>query len=197
MHHRVEISDAALVAAARASAGWAQARRLPGRAIDLVDEAASRLPMEIDTRPMTIDELQRAVDRLKMEELALALDPPPGGPGPQRPASGLRSSPGQPQWTGLLRLATVASATLGTQATASLAPPGTGPAGAGAGGLPGRRHSGRHQASSPTRRDGIRPARSRRPPRRTRTGHHQVAPTAADCGEPAGHDTPSGGSRVS
>ncbi|MHB2024565.1 MAG: ATP-dependent chaperone ClpB, partial [Mycobacteriales bacterium] len=48
------------------------ARYLPDKAIDLVDEAASRLRMEIDSRPVEIDELQRSVDRLKMEELALA-----------------------------------------------------------------------------------------------------------------------------
>src|SRR3954449_2016487 len=71
-HHRVEISDAALVAAAALSNLYITARFLPDKAIDLVDEAASRLRMEIDSRPVEIDELQRAVDRLKMEELALA-----------------------------------------------------------------------------------------------------------------------------
>src|SRR3954463_6708579 len=71
-HHRVEISDAALVAAATLSNRYITARFLPDKAIDLVDEAASRLRMEIDSRPVEIDELQRAVDRLKMEELALA-----------------------------------------------------------------------------------------------------------------------------
>ncbi|HET7529929.1 MAG TPA: ATP-dependent chaperone ClpB [Mycobacteriales bacterium] len=70
-HHRVEISDAALVAAATLSNRYITARFLPDKAIDLVDEAASRLRMEIDSRPVEIDELQRAVDRLKMEELAL------------------------------------------------------------------------------------------------------------------------------
>jgi len=70
-HHKVEISDAALVAAAALSDRYIPARFLPDKAIDLVDEAASRLRMEIDSRPVEIDELQRAVDRMKMEELAL------------------------------------------------------------------------------------------------------------------------------
>src|SRR3954447_20054032 len=71
-HHRVEISDAALVAAAKLSDRYLTERFLPDKAIDLIDEAASRLRMEIDSRPVEIDELQRAVDRLKMEELALS-----------------------------------------------------------------------------------------------------------------------------
>jgi ATP-dependent Clp protease ATP-binding subunit ClpB len=71
-HHQVQISDAALVAAATLSDRYITARFLPDKAIDLVDEAASRLRMEIDSRPVEIDELQRAVDRLKMEEMALA-----------------------------------------------------------------------------------------------------------------------------
>ncbi|MEV0407863.1 ATP-dependent chaperone ClpB [Actinoallomurus sp. NPDC050550] len=70
-HHQVVISDAALVAAAALSDRYITARFLPDKAIDLVDEAASRLRMEIDSRPVEIDELQRSVDRLKMEELAL------------------------------------------------------------------------------------------------------------------------------
>src|SRR5690242_1238984 len=70
-HHQVAISDAALVAAAALSDRYITARFLPDKAIDLVDEAASRLRMEIDSRPVEIDELQRSVDRLKMEELAL------------------------------------------------------------------------------------------------------------------------------
>jgi ATP-dependent Clp protease ATP-binding subunit ClpB len=71
-HHKVEIADAALVAAATLSNRYITARFLPDKAIDLIDEAASRLRMEIDSRPVEIDELQRAVDRLKMEELALS-----------------------------------------------------------------------------------------------------------------------------
>ncbi|MDX6435027.1 MAG: ATP-dependent Clp protease ATP-binding subunit ClpB, partial [Streptosporangiaceae bacterium] len=70
-HHQVQIADAALVAAATLSDRYITARFLPDKAIDLVDEAASRLRMEIDSRPLEIDELQRSVDRLKMEELAL------------------------------------------------------------------------------------------------------------------------------
>ncbi|MDX6219062.1 MAG: ATP-dependent Clp protease ATP-binding subunit ClpB, partial [Frankiales bacterium] len=71
-HHGVEITDGALVAAAALSDRYITARFLPDKAIDLVDEAGSRLRMEIDSRPVEIDELQRAVDRMKMEELALS-----------------------------------------------------------------------------------------------------------------------------
>ena len=70
-HHKVDISDSALVAAAALSDRYITSRFLPDKAIDLVDEAASRLRMEIDSRPVEIDELQRAVDRMRMEELAL------------------------------------------------------------------------------------------------------------------------------
>jgi ATP-dependent Clp protease ATP-binding subunit ClpB len=71
-HHEVQISDAALVAAAALSDRYITGRFLPDKAIDLVDEAASRLRMEIDSQPVEIDELRRAVDRMTMEELALA-----------------------------------------------------------------------------------------------------------------------------
>ncbi|PZG24107.1 ATP-dependent chaperone ClpB [Spongiactinospora gelatinilytica] len=71
-HHQVQIADSALVAAAALSDRYITARFLPDKAIDLVDEAASRLRMEIDSRPVEIDELQRTVDRMKMEEMALA-----------------------------------------------------------------------------------------------------------------------------
>jgi ATP-dependent Clp protease ATP-binding subunit ClpB len=71
-HHQVQISDAALVAAATLSDRYITARFLPDKAIDLVDEAASRLRMEIDSSPVEIDQLRRAVDRMKMEELALS-----------------------------------------------------------------------------------------------------------------------------
>ncbi|WP_214103331.1 ATP-dependent chaperone ClpB [Acrocarpospora catenulata] len=71
-HHQVQIADGALVAAATLSDRYITARFLPDKAIDLVDEAASRLRMEIDSRPVEIDALQRVVDRMKMEELALA-----------------------------------------------------------------------------------------------------------------------------
>lgn len=71
-HHKVEIEDSALVAAATLSDRYITGRQLPDKAIDLVDEAASRLRMEIDSSPVEIDELRRAVDRLKMEELHLS-----------------------------------------------------------------------------------------------------------------------------
>jgi len=77
-HHQVQISDAALVAAATLSDRYITARFLPDKAIDLIDEAASRLRMEIDSRPVEIDELQRSVDRMKMEEMALAKENDPG-----------------------------------------------------------------------------------------------------------------------
>ncbi|WP_330239735.1 ATP-dependent chaperone ClpB [Streptomyces sp. NBC_00525] len=70
-HHKVQIADASLVAAATLSDRYITSRFLPDKAIDLVDEAASRLRMEIDSSPVEIDELQRSVDRLHMEELAL------------------------------------------------------------------------------------------------------------------------------
>ncbi|MET7440035.1 ATP-dependent chaperone ClpB [Streptomyces sp. NPDC005496] len=70
-HHKVQIADSALVAAAALSDRYITSRFLPDKAIDLVDEAASRLRMEIDSSPVEIDELQRSVDRLKMEELAI------------------------------------------------------------------------------------------------------------------------------
>jgi ATP-dependent Clp protease ATP-binding subunit ClpB len=76
-HHQVQISDAALVAAATLSDRYITARFLPDKAIDLVDEAASRLRMEIDSRPVEIDELQRSVDRMLMEEMALAKEADP------------------------------------------------------------------------------------------------------------------------
>jgi ATP-dependent Clp protease ATP-binding subunit ClpB len=76
-HHGVSISDAALVAAATLSDRYITGRQLPDKAIDLVDEAASRLRMEIDSQPVEIDELRRAVDRMKMEELALAKEDDP------------------------------------------------------------------------------------------------------------------------
>ena len=71
-HHKVAIADSALVAAASLSNRYISGRQLPDKAIDLVDEAASRLRMEIDSAPEEIDQLRRQVDRLTMEELALA-----------------------------------------------------------------------------------------------------------------------------
>ena len=70
-HHKVAIADGALVAAASLSHRYIPSRQLPDKAIDLIDEAASRLRMEIDSAPLEIDELRRHVDRLKLEELAL------------------------------------------------------------------------------------------------------------------------------
>ena len=77
-HHGVRIADSALVAAATLSDRYITSRFLPDKAIDLIDEAASRLRMEIDSRPVEIDELQRLVDRLTMEELALQKESDPG-----------------------------------------------------------------------------------------------------------------------
>ncbi|WP_035771830.1 ATP-dependent chaperone ClpB [Arthrobacter sp. Br18] len=71
-HHKVSIADAALVAAATLSHRYISGRQLPDKAIDLVDEAASRLRMEIDSAPEEIDQLKRALDRLRMEALALS-----------------------------------------------------------------------------------------------------------------------------
>jgi len=70
-HHKVVIADSALVAAATLSSRYISARQLPDKAIDLMDEAASRLKMEIESSPVEIDELRRSVDRLRIEELAL------------------------------------------------------------------------------------------------------------------------------
>ncbi|MEV6643446.1 ATP-dependent chaperone ClpB [Amycolatopsis sp. NPDC051371] len=72
VHHGVRITDAALVAASTLSDRYITARFLPDKAIDLVDEAASKLRMEIDSRPVEIDEVERAVRRLEIEEMALA-----------------------------------------------------------------------------------------------------------------------------
>lgn len=76
-HHKVAIADSALVAAASLSNRYIPSRQLPDKAIDLIDEAASRLRMEIDSAPEEIDQLRRAVDRLTMEELALANETDP------------------------------------------------------------------------------------------------------------------------
>ncbi|MGI3779232.1 MAG: ATP-dependent Clp protease ATP-binding subunit, partial [Janthinobacterium lividum] len=70
-HHKVAITDAALVAAASLSNRYIPSRQLPDKAIDLVDEAASRLRMEIDSSPEEIDQLRRSVDRMTMQRLAL------------------------------------------------------------------------------------------------------------------------------
>ena len=77
VHHGVRITDSALVAAATLSDRYITDRFLPDKAIDLVDEAASRLRMEIDSRPVEVDEVERAVRRLEIEEMALAKEPDP------------------------------------------------------------------------------------------------------------------------
>jgi ATP-dependent Clp protease ATP-binding subunit ClpB len=77
VHHGVRIMDSALVSAASLSDRYITARFLPDKAIDLVDEAASRLRMEIDSRPVEIDEVERAVRRLEIEEMALAKEDDP------------------------------------------------------------------------------------------------------------------------
>jgi ATP-dependent Clp protease ATP-binding subunit ClpB len=76
-HHRVQITDGALVAAAALSDRYISDRFLPDKAIDLIDEAASRLRMEIDSRPVELDQLQRLVDRMRVEKLALERETDP------------------------------------------------------------------------------------------------------------------------
>ena len=77
-HHKVVITDAALVAAATLSHRYITSRQLPDKAIDLVDEAASRLRMEIDSSPEEIDVLRRTVERMKMQRFALEKESDPG-----------------------------------------------------------------------------------------------------------------------
>ena len=77
VHHGVRITDTALVAAATLSDRYISDRFLPDKAIDLIDEAASRLRMEIDSRPVEVDEIERAVRRLEIEEMALAKESDP------------------------------------------------------------------------------------------------------------------------
>ena len=76
-HHGVRITDAALVAAATLSDRYITGRQLPDKAIDLIDEASSRLRMEHESSPEEIDQLRRLVERLKMEEFALAKETDP------------------------------------------------------------------------------------------------------------------------
>ncbi|QGN34743.1 ATP-dependent chaperone ClpB [Microlunatus sp. Gsoil 973] len=77
-HHKVAITDGALVAAATLSNRYITSRQLPDKAIDLVDEAASRLRMEIDSSPEEIDQLRRQVERMRMQEFALQKETDPG-----------------------------------------------------------------------------------------------------------------------
>jgi ATP-dependent Clp protease ATP-binding subunit ClpB len=76
-HHGVTITDGALVAAASLSNRYIPSRQLPDKAIDLIDEAMSRLKMEIDSSPVEIDQLKRQVDRMRLEELALKKEKDP------------------------------------------------------------------------------------------------------------------------
>ncbi len=77
-HHKVAITDAALVASATLSNRYITSRQLPDKAIDLVDEAASRLRMEIDSSPVEIDALRRTVERMQMQKFALEKESDPG-----------------------------------------------------------------------------------------------------------------------
>ncbi len=96
VHHGVRITDGAIVAAATLSDRYVTARFLPDKAIDLVDEAASRLRMEIDSRPVEVDEVERAVRRMEIEEMALAKEDDDvlagaagrAARGPRQPAAG-------------------------------------------------------------------------------------------------------------
>ncbi|MFP5464784.1 MAG: ATP-dependent chaperone ClpB [Gammaproteobacteria bacterium] len=75
VHHGVEITDPAIVAAATLSHRYISGRKLPDKAIDLIDEAASRIRMEIDSKPESMDRLDRRLIQLKMERLALEKEP--------------------------------------------------------------------------------------------------------------------------
>ncbi len=76
-HHKVRITDGALVAAATLSNRYITSRQLPDKAIDLIDEAASRLRMEIDSSPEEIDKLRRRIDRMTMQSFALEKETDP------------------------------------------------------------------------------------------------------------------------
>jgi ATP-dependent Clp protease ATP-binding subunit ClpB len=76
-HHKVRITDAALVAAASLSNRYITSRQLPDKAIDLIDEAASRLRMEIDSSPEEIDQLRRDIDKMTMQAFALEKEADP------------------------------------------------------------------------------------------------------------------------
>ena len=72
VHHKVDISDPAIVAAATLSHRYITNRQLPDKAIDLIDEAAARIRMEIDSKPEALDRLERRIIQLKIEQMALA-----------------------------------------------------------------------------------------------------------------------------
>ena len=71
MHHGVDISDSAIIAAAKLSQRYITDRQLPDKAIDLIDEAASRIRMEIDSKPEEMDKLERRLIQLKIEREAI------------------------------------------------------------------------------------------------------------------------------
>jgi ATP-dependent Clp protease ATP-binding subunit ClpB len=80
IHHGVRITDAALVAAAQLSHRYISERFLPDKAIDLVDEAAAKLNIELTSKPQAIDELDRRIIQLQMERLSIARDEQEGSP---------------------------------------------------------------------------------------------------------------------
>src|SRR5947207_1361767 len=71
VHHKVEITDPAIVAAATLSHRYITDRQLPDKAIDLIDEAAARIRMELDSKPEALDKLERRIIQLKIEQEAL------------------------------------------------------------------------------------------------------------------------------
>ena len=88
VHHGVRIQDPALVAAAVLSDRYVTGRFLPDKAIDLIDESASRLRIEIDSMPVEIDEVERRIRQLEIEKAALGKETRPGVEGPARAARG-------------------------------------------------------------------------------------------------------------
>ncbi len=88
VHHGVRIQDPALVGGAVLSDRYVTARFLPDKAIDLIDEAASRLRIEIDSMPVEIDEVERRIRQLEIEKAALGQGDRPSVEGPPRPARG-------------------------------------------------------------------------------------------------------------
>ena len=93
VHHGVRISDPAIVAAATLSERYIADRFLPDKAIDLIDEAASRLKMEIESSPVEIDEVERRIQQLEIERQALAQGVRRGLQGPARGARGRARRP--------------------------------------------------------------------------------------------------------
>ena len=87
LHHGVRITDAAIVAAATLSNRYIADRFLPDKAIDLIDEAASRLRMQVDSKPEELDELDRRIMQLKIEQEALKKETDRAPRGPARASS--------------------------------------------------------------------------------------------------------------